>query len=283
MEQEYVARYVDGVHLQLSLAALWDQMSRPPPVENALTRTEWGPFYLSGSNAPFVPIFIRTVDRALYHSGNVWRQFEANLYGVRSMFWEFGDEGSIQTHDRKSKYEIEAFYGAIVGVTESNLIGEKGRNRLRHSSALGDQLIARIRHEAQSFKDLAVERKWHAIRNNAYHLNPGMTDWGFPAYIRTEGGNRKVEITNVHFEAGAPSDLALAFAETYQAFVTFVRLIRDLLKDFCFAHIAVPTNLTFYQAPDPLGNMLVALGPDGFRFSHFPETAANFVGPPRPR
>ena len=174
MRTKYIEKYVAGVHLRLSLEALWQHISWPPE-RGALTMTGWGPFYLTGTNAPFIPAFVRTVDRALYHAGNVWRQLSKNV----SNSWALGhlEPGAImQTQDRVSKYEIEAFIGAVVGVTEDNLIGVIRNNRLGKSFALGPVLMQEIRQASLDFKQLGTDKKWHTLRNSVYHLNPNLRD-----------------------------------------------------------------------------------------------------------
>lgn len=282
MRDMYIRNYVSGVHLRLSLDALWHHLSWPPPAEAALVMTDWGPFHLTGTNAPFVVTFIRTVDRALHHSSNVWRQLAEDLANAKFALKHLEPGAVLQTGDRASKYEIEAFLGAVVGVTELNLIGDKARNRLGQSHGLGDELKASIRQEADSFKAMGVTRKWHQIRNSAYHLNPEMHDWGFTATIQSDGNKYRVGLLGVHYVEGAPADLVEAFAETYAAFVGFVERVRSLLLGFSCRAIAIPTHNTYRWSMDSLGNMLVGFGPNGFEFKHFPETAADFIGPPHP-
>jgi hypothetical protein len=102
------------------------------------------------------------------------------------------------------------------------------------------------------FHDLGIERKWRLIRNSAYHISPEMHDLGFPASIRQVDGKRQVELQGVHFEVGASPDLVQVFTETHDAFLKFAIRIRDLLKEFAFANIAVPTNNHYVQAWDEL-------------------------------
>lgn len=283
MKDEYIKNYVDGALLRLSFDALWNHLSWPPPMEQALTMTEWGPFYLTGTNAPFVPIFIRTVDRALHHSSNVWRQLAEDLTNVQHMFLDLAPDARIQTADRASKYEIEAFLGAVIGVTENNLIHNKKRSgRLERSQGLPPELRALIQQEANAFYGLGIERKWRWIRNSAYHLEDKMHDWGFTASIRQINGKRHVELNGIYSQEGASPDLVQVFTETHDAFLKFATRIRNLLKDFAFANIAVPTNNHYVSKWDEFGNMLVGLGPNGFELRHYPQTAKDFCGPIRP-
>lgn len=290
MRDEYVRNYVDGTLLRLSLDALWNHISWPPDEGSALTMTEWGPFFLTGTNAPFIPTFIRTADRALHHAGNVWRQLADNVFAVKQHVinlkknnpdFHVDGEMHFSTHDRLSKYEIEAFLGAVAGLVENNLIGTTRNNRLGKSSGLGDDVIAILRELAEKFKQNGVQRKWRDVRNSAYHLNPEMRDWGYSADVRMRDGRYCVELNGVHYVKGASPDLVEVFAETFVEFTVFVSTVRDLLLAFAFKFIAVPSNNCYYQATDQFGNFLVGLGPDGFDFRHFPETAADFIGPPR--
>lgn len=283
MKNEYIQNYVDGALLRLSFDALWNHLSWPPPVEKALTMTEWGPFHLTGANAPFVPIFIRTVDRALHHAGNVWRQLAKDLTAVQHMSFNLASDMVVGTADRASKYEIEAFLGAVIGVTDQNLIhNKKGSGRLERSQGLPPELRALIQQEAKAFYDLGVERKWRWIRNSAYHLEDKMHDWGFATSIRQINGKRHVELQDIYYQEGASPDLVHVFTETHDAFLQFVTRIRNSLKDFAFANIAVPTNNRYFSRWDELGNMLVGLGPNGFELRHYPQTAKDFCGPIRP-
>jgi hypothetical protein len=151
MKDEYVQHYVDGVLLRLSFDALWHHVSWSPPAENALTKTEWGPFYLTGTNAPFVPIFIRLVDRALHHSSSIWRQLVKNLTSTEHIAFDLAPDMLIQTSDKASKYEIEAFLGAVMVVTDKNLIrNPKGRGRLESSWGLPSELKASIQQRRSS-------------------------------------------------------------------------------------------------------------------------------------
>lgn len=281
MKDEYIKNYVEGQLLRLSLDALWRHLSWPPAVEDALTMTQWGPFYLTGTNAPFVATFIRTADRSLFHAGNVWRGLVDDLLNAQHVLPHLQDDAVAHTHDRSSKYEIEAFLGAARGITEANLIGSKKGNRLGRSVGLGGDLIARIRQEAESFHQTGVQKKWHDVRNSAYHLNPGMSDWGYAATIRMRDGVHAVELFGVHYVEGAPADLVQVFSETFLAFTAFVTRVRDLLLEFSFREISVPKNSCYYSSFDKLGNMLVGLGPNGFECRHSPETASDFVGPIR--
>lgn len=242
--------------------------------------TEWGPFFLTDTNAPFVPVFIRTVDRALHHAGNVWRQLARNV----SNNWALShlEPGSVMhTHDRVSKYEIEAFIGAVVGVTEANLIGVIKNNRLGKSLGLGPVLIQMIRQAALDFDQLGTDKKWHTLRHSVYHLNPNLRDWGFTSSVVMRGTQYAVELPGIYHEDGRSLDLVAVFEEVFDAFTHFVENIRDMLLAFSFAHIAIPANNHYYWATDELGNMHVCLGPTGFKYEHFPETAADFVGPLR--
>jgi hypothetical protein len=276
--------------LRLSMDALWNHISWPPEEDKALTMTEWGPFFLTGTNAPFISTFIRTADRALHHAANVWRQLADNVTHVERGVMQFKkndpcfqahNEMSFSTGDRVSKYEIEAFLGAVAGLVENNLIGSTRNNRLGKSAGLGEGFIAILRELAEKFKQNGVEKKWRDVRNSAYHLNPEMRDWGHAASVRVRGGQYVVELQGVHYVKGASPDLIEVFTETFVEFIGFVSTVRDLLLAFAFRFIAVPTNNHYYQALDRFGNFLVGLGPDGFDFRHFPETATDFVGPLR--
>lgn len=280
MRDGYIQNYVDTMLLRLSLDALWHHVSWPPTANNALTMTEWGPFHLTGNNAPFVPVFIRTADRALHHAGNVWRQLAENLSNTWALR-QLGQDAVMQTSDRTSKYEIEAFLGVVVAITDKQMIKKPDVNRLDRSIALGPELIGKIRDECKEFLAQGFSRKWRDVRDSAYHLLPGVSDLGFNTSIRLRDGRYAAELNGVHYTDGADVDLLTRFSEAFHAFVTFVTRIRDLILEFSFTHISIPTNNHHYSAIDRLGNMMVGLGPNGFDPRYFPETAVQFVGPPR--
>lgn len=268
--------------LRASLDLLWHHVSWPPPKEEALTMTEWGPFFLTSNNAPYVPTFIRAADRALYHATNAWRQLAADLSVTHHMLHKLEADARIQTSDRATKYEIEAFLGSVVSITEEHLIGiaKKGKhNRLGKSPALGEPLITQLRAAADVFYTLGFESKWRAVRNSAYHLTPQMNDWGFLANIRRKGERYVVELEGIHCVEGAPTDLVELFNDSFNAFVDYITHIRDLLTQFSFQHLSVPLYNTYIGIFDPLGNMNVGLGRDGYELRYFPETASDFVGP----
>lgn len=279
MRNTYIQNYADAMLLRLSLDALWNHVSWPPTVNNALTMAEFGPFHLTGKNAPFVPVFIRTADRALHHAANVWRQLAENLSNTW-VLQQLGEDAIMQTSDLTSKYEIEAFLGAIVAITDKHMIKKPEVNRLDRSIALGSELVGKIRDECQDFLALGFSQKWRDVRDSAYHLLPGTPDLGFNTSIRLRNGRYVAELNGVHYIDGAETDLVTRFLEAFRAFVAFVARIRDLLLGFSFAYITIPTNNHYYSAIDKLGNMMVGLGPNGFDSRYFPETAAHFIGPP---
>lgn len=272
--------------LRASLDLLWHHVSWPPAKEDTLTITEWGPFYLSQNNAPYISTFIRAADRALYHATNAWRQLALDLFicytQLRDCNFELEADAQLQTNDKTTKYEIESFLGSVVAITEDNLVGidKIGKyNRLGKSTALRYPLIKQLKILADDFRKLGFESKWRDVRNSAYHLNPEMTDWGFVANIRNESGIYHVELKNIHYVEGAPNDLVELLNESYIALITYITKVRNLLTEFSSQHIKVPQHNAYYSIFDPLGNMIVGYGKDGYDLRYFPETAADFVGP----
>ena len=281
MREAYVTKYAEGTMLRASLDLLWHSASWPPPEEEAITMTEWGPLFLTNNNAPYVPTFIRAADRALYHATNAWRQLAADLSVTQHMPYKLEADARMQTNDRSTKYEKEAFLGSVVAITDEHLIGvaKKGKhNRLGKSPALGELLIAQLRAAANDFHTLGFESKWREVRNSAYHLTPEMTDWGFLAQIRKQDECYVVELPGIHNVEGAPTDLVQLLNDSYDAFAEYIALVRDLLTQFSFQHILVPRHNTYINITDPLGNMIVGLGKDGYELRHFPETSPEVVG-----
>lgn len=272
--------------LRASLDLLWHHVSWPPSQEEAITIDGWGqPFYLSQSNAPFITTFIRAADRALYHATNAWRQLALDLsicsMQLRDCDFELAADALLQTNDRSTKYEIESFLGSVVAITEDNLVGinKVGKyNRLGKSRALGESLIEQLKHLADDFRKLGFESKWRDVRNSAYHLNPGMNDWGSTANIRNEDGVYHVELKNIHYVEGASNDLVELLNESYSALITYITKVRDALTEFSLQHVKVPRNNTYHSIFDPLGNMIVGYGKDGYDLRYFPDTAADFAG-----
>lgn len=289
MREQYVRNYTHGMMLRASLDLLWHHISWSPSQEEAITIDGWGlPFYLSQSNAPYVSTFVRAADRALYHATNAWRQLALDLsicsMQLRDCNFELEADALLQTNDRSTKYEIESFLGSVVAITEDNLVGinKVGKyNRLGKSRALGESLIEQLKRLADDFRKLGFESKWRDIRNSAYHLNPGMTDWRSTANIRNEGGVYHVKLEGVHYVEGAPTDFVELFNESYNAFIEYITKVRDLLTEFSLQHIKIPQHNTYHTISDPLGNMIVGYGKDGYDLRHFPQTAADFVGPLR--
>ena len=268
--------------LRASLDLLWHHVSWPPSKDIAITIDQWGqPFHLTSTSAPYIPIFIRTADRALHHATNAWRQLALDLSVIPHLNFELEADAILSTNDRATKYEIEAFLGSVVAITEDNLIGVKKRNRLGRSWGLGEALIQQLRALAEDFKKLGIASKWKEVRNSAYHLNPEMTDWGILASIRNANGIYHVKLEGVHYAEGAPTDFVELFNESYSAFIEYITKVRDLLTEFSLQHIQVPQHNTYHSIIDPLGNMGVGYGKDGYDLRHFPQTAADFVGPLR--
>lgn len=279
MRDVYIENYATGMMLRVSLDLLWHYVSWPPEKDRALTMTKWGPFYLTSNNAPYLTMFIRAADRTLYHAINAWRNLAADLYIINQISRELKADERMQTSDRGTKYEIEAFLGSIVAITENNLIGLDTKNRLGGSQALGKTLINQLNVMATSFHALGFESKWRAVRNSAYHLGKEMTDWGASAEIRKNGECHIVTLEGIHYVEGAPTDLVDLLTESFSAFVQYVTAVRDLLTQFAFQNIAYPSNNTYKSVSDPLGNMIVGLGRDGYELRHFPQTASDFIGP----
>ena len=268
--------------LRASLDLLWHHVSWPPPKDKAITIDQWGqPFHLTSTSAPYIPIFIRTADRALHHATNAWRQLALDLSVIPYLNFELEADAILSTNDRATKYEIEAFLGSVVAITEKNLIGEKKRNRLGRSWGLGEFLIQQLRALAKDFEKLGIASKWTDVRNSAYHLNPEMTDCGILASIRNANGIYHVKLEGVHYAEGAPTDFVELFNESYSAFIEYITKVRDVLTEFSLQHIQVPQHNTYHSIIDPLGNMIVGYGKDGYDLRHFPQTAADFVGPLR--
>ena len=268
--------------LRASLDLFWHHVFWSPKRKNALTMTEWGPLFLTSNNAPYVPTFIRAADRALYHASNGWRHLAADLYPIPHINHDLKSDETLGTNDRATKYEIEAFLGAVVAITEENLIGVnslKKYNRLGKSLALGPLLICELRAAADNFRALGFNSKWRSVRNSAYHLNPEMTDWGQCASIHKINDIHVVKLEGIHYVEGAPADLIELFTNSFKAFVDYVTDVRCLLTKFAFQHISMPQHNTFTGIFDPLGNMNVSLGPNGYQLRHFPQTASDFVGP----
>ena len=273
--------------LRASLDLLWHHVSWPPPNNEAITTDQWGqPFYLSQNNAPFISTFIRAADRALYHATNAWRQLALDLFicstQLRDCNFELEADALLQTNDRITKYEIESFLGSVVAITDFNLIGIDKGGRLGKSKALGEPLIKKLKALADDFRKLGFESKWRDVRDSAYHLKEGMRDWGFFANIRNENGSYHVELKNIHYIEGAPNDLVELLNESYSALIIYISNIRDALTEFSLQHIKVPQHNTYHSIFDPLGNMLVGYGKDGYDLRYFPETASDFVGPLNP-
>lgn len=280
MRESYIKNYAQGMMLRASLDLLWHHVSWPPPNGEALTIDEWGlPFHLTSTSAPYIPIFIRTADRALYHATNAWRQLALDLSVIRHLNFELEADMRLSTNDRATKYEIEAFLGSVVSITENNLIGGKKRNRLGRSWGLGEPLIEQLRVLAEDFKRLGIESKWKDVRNSAYHLNPEMTDWGIIADIRNANGTYNVKLEGIHYAEGAPTDFVELLNESYSAFIEYITKVRDALTEFSLQKITIPQHNTYHNIFDPLGNMLVGYGKDGYDLRYFPETAVDFVGP----
>lgn len=280
MQEIYIRNYANGMMLRASLDLLWRHLSWPPE-ENALTMGEWGrPFYLTSNIAPYVPVFIRAADRSLYHATNAWRHLAADLSVIPHLQFKLETDALLQTNDRATKYEIEAFLGSVMSITEKNLIGDKKRNRLGKSLALGEPLISQLRTLAEEFHALGTDSKWRAIRNNAYHLNPELTtDWGVLANIRKIDERYVVKLEGVHYVDGVPADLIELFTDSFNAFISYATNVRGLLTQFYLQSIAVPQHNTYSCINDPLGNMIIGFGKDGYDLRYFPETASDFVGP----
>ncbi len=265
--------------LRVSLDLLWHHISWPPSKDEAITIDQWGlPFHLTSTSAPYVPIFIRTADRALHHATNVWRQLTLDLSIIPHLNFELKADAILCTNDRATKYEIEAFLGSVVAITEDNLIGGKKRNRLGRSWGLGEPIIQQLRALAEDFRKLGIASKWKEVRNSAYHLNPEMTDWGVLANIQNVSGIYHVKLEGVHYAEGAPTDFVELFNESYGAFIEYITKVRDVLTEFSLQKITTPKHNTCHSIFDPLGNMIVGYGKDGYDLRHFPQTVADFVG-----
>ncbi|WP_156794606.1 hypothetical protein [Herbaspirillum seropedicae] len=277
-----------------SLNLLWNHLSWPPSRDSERTKTidQFGhPFTLSYNNAPYVPMFVRATDRALYHAGNAWERMALGLSHIHLTDFLFGGitpDVRVQHGDQFLVHEIEAFLAAVGATTEINLTamdGGAGRdreNRLGKSiGALGIILANDINVESKAFEKIWTERKWRELRNGAYHLKASMRENNYGGYIQKIGSSFVLKLDGVHFIEGVEFDFVEVFTHCFNAFLSHVIKIRSLLTQFAFEKMYVPTATTYRQGFHNLGHMLTGLGPLGYEHRFFSETAKDFVGPPQ--
>jgi hypothetical protein len=283
----YSQNYAKTQMLRLSLDLLWAHasgVSVAPASEPTLPNV---PAVLSVSNAPYVPIFINSADRALHHAANAWKCLADDLAEIHLQDYLFGGikpDDRIQTNDQVLKYEIEAFFAATMAVTAEDLIGlgssKKAHNRLGKSiPALGMPLVTELRRLAVDFHSLGMEKKWRDIRNSAYHLSPTMNSWAIKPHIEKRGGTFVVCLDNVYLIEGVHSNFVDTFQEVFEAFLKYVFQFRALITQWVFENASLPNHRRYSWHPSRLGNMYAAFGPQGHESRFFPDTAVDFMGP----
>ncbi|OGB20372.1 MAG: hypothetical protein A3I66_10365 [Burkholderiales bacterium RIFCSPLOWO2_02_FULL_57_36] len=108
MRDLYIQKYKEDQHARASLQLLTHYLF---------------PHLSLGKSVIFAFTFARLGDRCLYHSLNVWAKFILNLNVPPEILDSISADGALETGDKKSKYEIEAFLAAAKSLTEENLMG----------------------------------------------------------------------------------------------------------------------------------------------------------------
>ena len=224
---------------------------------------------------PFVTIFFRLADRALHHSSNVWSNFISDLNVPEEVLKQIPDDALINTSDRTSKYEIEAYLGAAKTLFEKNLVGIGEPNK---QNLLGKSFNAHlsVREQLKSLFHIAANRFFQSantIRNHAYHVNAQLRDIGVVTLLKRTDSGLAVTLPNVYQDAGGKTvDLVEIFILTHKYIEELIRDVMEVLFELYFQQNGAPSNGTYTAIRSAYGTMSVGLGPRGFEFSEFHET-----------
>lgn len=254
MRERYIEQYKTDQYLRASCDLL----------KNFIFQKAW-----RTDHAQFSLIFLRLTDRVLYHSANVWLQFEADLRGHVEVLEQLGDDGRLHTGDISSKYEIEAYLGAATTLFEPNLIGTKKQNLLGRCFAQHDGMVQCLRELFYAHKGeftVAVGK----LRNHSYHANAELRDAGFYALVKKQEQSFVVTLPNIYVdEKGRDVDLAEVFVRAHIVLTKLLQGVRDTLLGFLVTQYGGPENNTFKPIPTSFGNMMVGIGPNGFEFHDY--------------
>lgn len=252
MKTEYFNRFKADKKLQSSLELL-----RFFALEKACSTLE----------GRFALIFSRIADRCLYHSLNVWVQFIDDLNIPGEFLKTLTPDARLQTNDTKSKYEIEAFLGAVKVLFEDNFKGPKGQNIL--GVCFGHDVIKlnELRKEFDNEKDIIFTLS-NKIRNHAYHLNKEFRDVGLYACVERNGDLFVVAWPNIYVDdKGQPLDLAKVFIDANHSTTAFIGRVRDMLLSYFVEKYGQPQHDTCISITTRFGNIVAILGPKGFVFN----------------
>jgi len=259
MRQTYLKNYVENRKLRASLDLLnWFILFKTANPESI----------------PFAGIFLRLADRTLHHSSNVWSQFISDLKVPTDALKQVPDDAVIWTQDLSSKYEIEAYLGAVKTLFEKNLVGVSepdkqnflGRSFATHPEVL-QHLESLFTTKRNEFFQVA-----NRIRNHSYHVNSALKDHGIVALLKKVNDGYAVTLPNIYEDKqGAPVDLAEVFISTHQSIESMIREVRDIFLEFFFQKDGCPSHGSYNGFQSQYGTMMVGLGPKGFEFSDFHE------------
>lgn len=259
MRQTYLKNYVEDRKLRASLDLLnWFILFKTANPESI----------------PFAGIFLRLADRTLHHSSNVWSQFISDLKVPADVLKQVPDDAFIWTQDLSSKYEIEAYLGAVKALFEKNLVGVNEpdkQNFLGRSFAAHPQIL-------QRFEGLFATKKKeffqvaNRIRNHSYHVTSPLKDHGVVALLKKVNSGYAVTLPNIYEdEQGASVDLAEIFISTHESIEDLISNVRNMLLEFFFQKDGSPSHGSYQGIQSQYGTMTVGLGPKGFEFSDFHE------------
>jgi hypothetical protein len=102
---------------------------------------------------------------------------------------------------------------------------------------------------------------------------------GSSSLIRKKDEHYLVELQGIHYVEGAPVDFVELFQDSSDALVKYIIWVRNTLTQFSFERLYVPRHNTYGSIFDPLGNMIIGFGREGYDLRHFPQTASDFIGP----